>query len=413
MIPDVMLQNQLDKGQFQGIFGDVPWFVNLLYFLREVKVVHGINVTDAIVKSGIPIRVGILKSFYDISEFDFVTESIVKKLIGVKPRNNEMEDIIHKAYSEGFVSKDQMQKTSIDFSIAVMNFGVIRINYARSDASLVMNIRYLDYMIPDFETVGYPDHYVNFFASIPQVKEIKLKDKVLAHKTVGKNGLIIHAGPTGSGKTTAIASEIGYLASNISGIIITYEEPVEYRFITDLNVLQYEVDRDISRSEIKRHALRNTPSVIVWGEIREQSEFKDVLDIATRGHLVITTMHAGNAYEVLKFAATALTESEIANFASLMQAIVVHRLMINSKGDPVTLFEMLINNKKLSTLLLDIKDPLKLKGLYNAMYDANRGEKIETFMSFAESALIRKQQKLLDAREYQEFIETLQYTARG
>ncbi len=408
-----LVQNELKKEQMEVIFDRVPWFVYLLMFLKEAKVKHNLNVTDAIIKSGTPIRVGVLKSFYDISEFDFVNKSIMEHLIGVKPSVSDIEEIISKSLSEGFISKDQINRSSIDFSIAVAHFGVARINYARSDTSLILNIRYLDYMVPDFDVVDYPNYYVDFISSIPQTKEIKLNERSLLHRTVGKNGLIIHAGPTGSGKTTAIASEIGYIASNINGLVITYEEPIEYRFITELNVLQFEVDRDIKREEVKRHALRNNPSVIVWGEIREASEFRDVLDIATRGHLVITTMHAGNVYEVLKFASSVLSEAEIGNFASLMQAIVVHRLLINSTGRPVTLFEILTNNKKLSSLLLDMRDPLKLKGIYNMMYDATKGEKIEGFVSFEEFALFRKQQGKLNADEYMQFVKSLKYTLVG
>ncbi len=408
-----LVQNELKREQMEVIFDRVPWFVNLLMFLKEAKVKHRLNVTDAIIKTGTPIRVGILKSFYDISEFDFVDKSIMKHLIGVKPSVVDIEEIITKSLNEGFISKEQMNRTSIDFSIAVAHFGIARINYAKSDTNLILNIRYLDYMIPDFNMVDYPNYYVDFISSIPYTKEIKLKDRVLLHRTVGKHGLIIHAGPTSSGKTTAIASEIGYIASNINGLIITYEEPIEYRFITELNVLQFEVDRDIKREEIKRHALRNNPSVIVWGEIREANELKDVLDIATRGHLVITTMHAGNVYEVLKFASSVLSDAEIGNFASLMQAIVVHRLIVNSAGIPVTLFEILTNNKKLSSLLLDMRDPLRLKGVYNMMYDATKGEKIEGFSSFEEFALLRKQQGKLNAEEYMQFVKSLKYALIG
>ncbi len=408
-----LVQNELKREQIEVIFDRVPWFVYLLMFLKEAKVKHHLNVTDAIIKSGTPIRIGVLKSFYDVSEFDFVDKSIMSHLIGVKPSVSDIEEIITKSVTEGFITKDQLNKTSIDFSIAVAHFGVARINYARSDTNLILNIRYLDYMIPDFNIVDYPSYYVDFITSIPQIKEIKLKERTLLHRTVGKNGLIIHAGPTGSGKTTAIASEIGYIANNINGLVITYEEPVEYRFITELNVLQFEVDRDIKREEIKRHALRNNPSVIVWGEVREANELKDVLDIATRGHLVITTMHAGSVYEVLKYASSVLTEAEIGNFASLIQAIVVHRLLINSAGTPVTLFEILINNKKLSSLLLDMRDPLKLKGVYNMMYDATKGEKVEGFVSFEEFALLRKQQGKLNADEYMQFIKSLKYAIVG
>ncbi|HEM56104.1 MAG TPA: hypothetical protein ENO30_05010 [Thermodesulfobium narugense] len=369
----------LKEDEFKAIFRDTPWFVDVVEFVKDARILHKINITDILIKTNAPIQVGIVKSFYDISEFDFVNTKMAEKFRKYEITRNDLERFKYIFKENGYLSEEQAKRTSVDMSLAIYRVGIVRINYSKSMESIVMNIRFLDFTLPDFSYVGYPETYIDFITSLPTIKDLSLGVQTVQHRVVSQGGLIIHSGPTGSGKSTAIASEVKYFAEATDGLIITYEEPIEYRFVAHTKVLQYEIDRDIARHEIKRHALRNTPTIIVWGEVRTKDELADVVDLSTRGHLVIVTLHASDVYGVLKFISIALGESEIANFATTLKAIVSHRMIINTQGEIVNLFETLINNYEFSTRLTDLRNHMTMKEIYNMLY---KDKSIQTFRSF-------------------------------
>jgi hypothetical protein len=118
-------------------------------------------------------------------------------------------------------------------------------------------------------------------------------------------------------------------------VVITYENPVEYRFLlTKAPVVQYDVGFSFGGSwdGVLKHLLRNTPSVALIGEVRSGEEIAALVDIASRGHLIFSTMHAGSIAEALE---VLFSKSEImgSQLASALLAVVAHRLTIDRAED--------------------------------------------------------------------------------
>ncbi|MEG1996899.1 MAG: PilT/PilU family type 4a pilus ATPase, partial [Clostridiales bacterium] len=110
-------------------------------------------------------------------------------------------------------------------------------------------------------------------------------------------GLILVTGPTGSGKSTTLASMIDYIAKTRRSHIITIEDPIEYVYHNSLALIhQREVGRDvISFSSALRSALREDPDVILVGEMRDFETISAAVTAAETGHLVLSTLHTTGA----------------------------------------------------------------------------------------------------------------------
>jgi pilus retraction protein PilT len=156
-------------------------------------------------------------------------------------------------------------------------------------------------------------------------------------------GLILIAGRTGAGKTTTLASLIGYLNKIINGVIISIEDPVEYiQEKGQCIIKQRELGRDtFSYSSALRNALRQNPDVLIIGEVLDGETMELVLTAAESGTLVITTIHSASVTQVL---------DRITSFFPIeAQKHVLTRLSIILKGVIVQeLFPSLIGNETLA-----------------------------------------------------------------
>jgi len=116
-----------------------------------------------------------------------------------------------------------------------------------------------------------------------------------------KRGLVVFVGATGTGKSTSLASMIGYRNRNSSGHIITVEDPVEFLHShASCIVTQREVGIDTESYEIAlRNTLRQAPDVILIGEVRSRETMEQAITFAETGHLCLTTLHANNANQAL------------------------------------------------------------------------------------------------------------------
>jgi twitching motility protein PilU len=135
---------------------------------------------------------------------------------------------------------------------------------------------------------------------IPSVDDLKLPD-IIKQLSMTKRGLIIFVGATGTGKSTSLASMIGYRNANSKGHIITIEDPIE--FIHEHQgcmVTQREVGVDTPSFDIAlKNTLRQAPDVIMIGEVRTRETMDYALAFAETGHLCLATLHANNANQAL------------------------------------------------------------------------------------------------------------------
>lgn len=171
-----------------------------------------------------------------------------------------------------------VEENELDFSTGIPQVGRFRVNLYRQRGSCGLAIRALSFRIPSMEELKLPVPVLQKLASLPR-------------------GLILVTGPTGSGKSTTLASMIDYINSTRSCHIITIEDPIEYLHTHKKSLInQREVGSDTPSFESALvHALRQDPDVILVGEMRNLETVSITLQAAETGHLVMATLHTNNA----------------------------------------------------------------------------------------------------------------------
>ena len=136
--------------------------------------------------------------------------------------------------------------------------------------------------------------------NIPTMEELRLPD-VLKQLAMTKRGLVIFVGATGTGKSTSLASMIGYRNKHSSGHIISIEDPIEFiHQHQNCIVTQREVGIDTDSFEVAlKNTLRQAPDVILIGEVRTKETMDHAVAFAETGHLCLATLHANNANQAL------------------------------------------------------------------------------------------------------------------
>ena len=173
------------------------------------------------------------------------------------------------------------QRLDADFAIAAPDGTRSRVNVFYQQGKISATLRLLNDEIPTMEQLGLP----------PVLK--KLADE--------PRGLILVTGPTGSGKSTTLASMIDYINQNRSDHILTIEDPIEYVYKSKKALIhQREVGSDAaSFAAALRSALREDPDVILVGEMRDYETISAAVTAAETGHLVMSTLHTIGAAQTI------------------------------------------------------------------------------------------------------------------
>ncbi|MBI2851821.1 MAG: type IV pilus twitching motility protein PilT [Chloroflexi bacterium] len=174
--------------------------------------------------------------------------------------------------------------------------------------------------------------------SIPSIAALKLPE--ICKKLVTKSrGLIIIAGPTGSGKSTTLAAMVEYLNETATKRIITIEDPIEFIHSNKKSmIIQREIGADtVSFSEALRHVLRQDPDVILVGELRDVETISMALTAAETGHLVLTTLHTNGAVESVErlvdvFPAAAQEQVRY-QLSLVLEGVIFQLLLPRASGD--------------------------------------------------------------------------------
>lgn len=192
-------------------------------------------------------------------------------------------DVKELAYS--ILNEDQEKRfekdNELDFSFGISGVGRYRVNLHVQRGTIGASIRSLNTEIPHFSKLGLPD-VVNSF-------------------TEYENGLILVTGPTGSGKSTTLASLLDKINKEKPCHIITIEDPIEYLHSHKRALVeQRELKSDTaSFATALKYALRQDPDVILIGEMRDLDTISAALTAAETGHLVFGTLHTNNAAKTI------------------------------------------------------------------------------------------------------------------
>lgn len=169
------------------------------------------------------------------------------------------------------------EQLSLDMALPVPNIGNFRVSTLHQLHGIGAVFRVIPAEVPSFTELALP--------------------QVLKPLLGFSQGLILVAGPTGSGKTTSLAAMLDYINATRATHIITIEDPIEYTHHTKKSAItQLQVGRDTPHiSDALRASLRQDPDVIMLGELRDLETIRLALTAAETGHLVLSTLHASSA----------------------------------------------------------------------------------------------------------------------
>ena len=226
-----------------------------------------LGASDLHVTSGVPPMVRLDGALTPLEGFDRLTpESLQRSLYG----------ILTQAQRERFE-----EELELDFSYSVIGESRFRVNLYRQRDSLGAAFRVIPYEIKPLEALGIPE-VVAGFAQLPR-------------------GLVLVTGPTGSGKSTTLASLVDLANRSRSAHIMTVEDPIEFLHRHKRSIVnQREVGADTrSFKNALKHVLRQDPDIILIGEMRDLETIQVALTAAETGHLVFATLHTQSAPQTM------------------------------------------------------------------------------------------------------------------
>ena len=177
---------------------------------------------------------------------------------------------------------EELQKRkSVDLSFLRENLGRFRVNIHHQRGTLAASIRLLPSRIPSLESLHLP------------MSLAKLAER--------RQGLVLVTGPTGCGKSSTLAALIDIVNTKRAAHVVTIEDPVEYQHANRSAIIeQIEVGRDTPDFAITlRSIMRQTPDVILVGEMRDAETMATALSAAETGHLVLSTLHTNDAVQAV------------------------------------------------------------------------------------------------------------------
>ena len=218
----------------------------------------------------------------------------------------------------------------------------IRANVYHQRNNLACSIRLLQTTIRTISQLGLPD-VIRELAELPR-------------------GLVLVTGPTGSGKSTTLASMVNHINNNFPRHIMTIEDPIEYLYPHNLAMIhQREIGKDVGGfATALRSALREDPDVILVGEMRDYETISAAITAAETGHLVLSTLHTTSAAQTVERIIDACPiegQNQIrSQFANVIKGVITQTLLPLADGTGrVVATEIMVANAAISNLIRENK----------------------------------------------------------
>jgi twitching motility protein PilT len=250
------------------------------------------------------------------------------------------------AYARDLMTEAQQKRfelqNDIDFSFTDRDAGRFRVNIYRQRNSVSITMR-------------------RIWDRIPNLKELGLTSDIEEY-ALNTKGLILITGPAGHGKSTTLASLVDAINTRRRCNVVSLEDPIEFLHAhKNSNINQREIGTDTaSFPDGLRHIFRQSPDVIVVGEMRDADSFRIGLQAAETGHLVLSTMHSRNATSALERIITTFPAEEQAQvrnqLADLQFLIISQRLLPEKNGMGLVLaYERLLSTNKVRKFIRENK----------------------------------------------------------
>jgi len=233
---------------------------------------------------------------------------------------------------------------NVDLAYEIEGGDRFRINIFRQRGRVSMAVRRVTRKIPDFESLHLPP--------------------VMSQIAEGHQGLVLLSGPTGSGKSTTIASMLNYINHRRPCHVVTIEDPIEYLFTDDKALIsQREIGIDVEDfQQGLKYLMRQDPDVVLIGEMRDSETFTAALQAAETGHLVFGTVHASSASQtigrILDLFPLDARERVRQSLAFNLQAIVCQKLLpaISADIGRVPAVDVLLANLSVRQFIMEARD---------------------------------------------------------
>ncbi|WAC21571.1 ATPase, T2SS/T4P/T4SS family [Luteolibacter sp. SL250] len=326
------------------------------------RVCRELRVSDIQMRSGRPVYIHTNKGMEMLDFLGILSATHMDEILKELIRNRENAGHGFGVADAGSHVEEQIAQAMHDFtSTKVADFscdgipmgeagersGRLRIQAHLSSSGLGVTCRILNDFIPELEQLGIdPDTIAT-----------------LRHASLKRAGLCLVTGPTGSGKSTTLASLIDWVRRHHPKHIVTVEDPIEYQYPDDMPdpvypghrtpspsiVTQQEVGRDVhSYRQGLKDVLRKAPHIILLGEIRDREAMETCMEAAQTGHLVLSTLHTTGAVKTLgRILELYPNESHTAVLSRLSEILIfIHSQgLLNGVNRRVLTYEFLHNSE--------------------------------------------------------------------
>jgi twitching motility protein PilU len=293
--------------------------MDLTHFLKIMKEKNG---SDMFLSTGAPINIKV--------------EGVLQALGRTALPNGLVKKIAYSIMDEGQVPQFEKEQ-EMNLAISLPSIGRFRVNVFKQRNEVSMVIRTIE-------------------TEIPSAKQLKIPELV-NELILEKRGLILVAGGTGSGKSTTMASMINHRNEQMTGHILTVEDPIEFMHRHKKSIVnQREIGSDThGYRQALKSALREAPDVILIGEIRDRDTMEAAISFAETGHLCLATIHANNSDQaierVLNFFPSDSHKNILLNLALNIKAIIAQRLVKDTNGLRRPAIEILINTPMIREMI--------------------------------------------------------------
>ena len=267
---------------------------------------------------------------------------VLHRVEGPSLRPEDTEELMRSITSEDNVQHVR-ERGGADFAFAFGELARFRVSVFKERGNFGMVLRQIPSKLLTMEQIGLP----------PSVRDLLYKPR----------GLVLVTGPTGSGKTTTLASMINIINEERDDAhIITIEDPIEYFHKHKKAVItQREVNVDVPNfAEALRRALRQDPDVVLVGELRDLETMDSAITAAETGHLVFGTLHTTGAAKTIDRIVNAFPTNQQEQIriqvSTVLQAVISQLLLPRvDKPGRVAIFEIMVNTPSIAALIRDNK----------------------------------------------------------
>ena len=302
---------------------------------------------------------------------------ILHRVEGPSLKPEDAEELMRSITSEEHIQSTR-ERGGADFGFAFGDAARFRVSVFKEKGHFGLVLRQIPSKLLTMEQIGIP----------PSVKELLYKPR----------GLILVTGPTGSGKTTTLASMLNIINEEREEVhLITIEDPIEYYHKHKKSlVTQREIGVDVPNfAEGLRRALRQDPDIVLVGEMRDLETIEAAITAAETGHLVFGTLHTTGAAKTIDRITNAFptNQQEMVRIqlSTVMQAVISQLLIPRiDKPGRVAVFEIMVNTPSIGALIRDNKT-------FRIQSDIQTGAKWG--MVTMESSLLDKYQQGMISRE--------------